>query len=82
MPDVTQFGTIYSQVGALGFMIIVVCLGFGFMVWRIVKAQDTLVEHQRTLSESMAVHVEQAKQIAKDVCDTKITVMEIKGGLK
>ena len=66
--------SIYRQFGALDFLILCMCLALGYLIYRIVKAQDKLAEKMANLVDSQQQHdargglIQQNQQMMHETC--------------
>ena len=65
---------VYRQFGALDFLILCMCLALGYLIYRIVKAQDALAEKMAKLVDSQQQHdargglIQQNQQMMHETC--------------
>lgn len=64
----------YRQFGALDFLILCMCLALGYLIYRIVKAQDALADKMARLVDSQQQHdargglIQQNQQMMHETC--------------
>lgn len=75
MQDVAKTSAeIYKELGPLAFLIVIGALAFIYLVWRIVQAQDKIVDAQAAIAKSMAEHdargglIQQNQEIMHGTC--------------
>ena len=65
---------VYRQFGALDFLILCMCLALGYLIYRIVKAQDALAEKMAKMADSQQQHdargglIQQNQQMMHETC--------------
>lgn len=63
MPIVTTAATVMQELGLLAFLILVGALSFGYLVWRIVKAQDKISATLDKVNERQFQHDQRAQDM-------------------
>ena len=94
MLEATNAATsIFKELGALAFLIVVGALAFVYLVWRIVLAQDRITATQDKMLEKLSSHDQRAEDmhvtckehgtqidaLTRDVGELKTDVAELKG---
>lgn len=91
--SITALITLFRELGALAFLIVVGALAFVYLVWRIVLAQDRITATQDKMLEKLSSHDQRAEDmhstckthgsainaLTRDVGELKTDVAELKG---